>query len=192
MSGVARKKAESRAMKSKSPAVSPALRNGRKLLPELQQQQQQQPRRASTKPIPLEGLARLSTDVYSEINPTDDHLEEMLPFLGVVICVTGFSRGHTPTPQLLPSKIHQSQFRVTDFRLLQRRAVRSRLLLSTWGASIAAIFTSTALISSFKYPLVLIATSILVINPLPHNKIQILAGSLTLRTIVAGGSTSTR
>ncbi|KAG0592242.1 hypothetical protein KC19_1G236400 [Ceratodon purpureus] len=68
-------------MRSKSPsarAPSPSLRNG---IPG-----------KGRKPIPLEGLARLSTDVFSENHIANLSISEPRPFQGVVICVTGFSR----------------------------------------------------------------------------------------------------
>lgn len=66
------------AMKSKSPTrgPSPSLRNGK------------------VRKFALEGLARLSTDVFSENGLAHMSISEPIkPFAGVVICVTGFSRG---------------------------------------------------------------------------------------------------
>ena len=73
------------AMRSKSPsarAPSPLLRNGLTGKGERR------------KAIPLEGLARLSTDVFLENSPVGHpSASEPKPFHGVVICITGFSRG---------------------------------------------------------------------------------------------------
>jgi hypothetical protein len=71
-------------MRSKSPgarAPSPSLRNGGA------------GKGPGRKAVPLEGLARLSTDVFSENPIANLSIAETPPFHGVVICVTGFSRG---------------------------------------------------------------------------------------------------
>lgn len=96
--GVRKRGSETRAMRSKSPsarAPSPSLRTTG-VVPAGSK---------SRKPIPLEGLARLSTDVFSENPIAHLSLSESKPFLGVVICVTGFSRGM----RLLQSLLHLSR-----------------------------------------------------------------------------------
>lgn len=70
-------------MRSKSPGArvpSPSLRNGGA-------------GKGVRKAVPLEGLARLSTDVFSENPIANLSISEPPPFHGVVVCVTGFSRG---------------------------------------------------------------------------------------------------
>ncbi|XP_073389217.1 uncharacterized protein [Physcomitrium patens] len=78
------------AMKSKSPTrgPSPSLRNGK------------------VRKFALEGLARLSTDVFSENGLAHMSISEPIkPFAGVVICVTGFSRAARKDVQITTERM---------------------------------------------------------------------------------------